>query len=272
MTTPAVSLSPGADVGTNIFHFLVPANGWGALVDTDEAKAYDKQGRENLRLWRVGIRQSPSKGIIKRLQCLTQRAESLWTFTQQRLAIAESEIRRDIQLWGSPQAKLASAITREQIETVLHNPNGAYQRLRRVMDAWCAMWSWPLTTDTEPPDWASWVEGLEAILGVPPKAGKFEKYGQTALSGDTGWQKLDVAEDTDLSLSQAMPIDRALNNFPWLAVAGQISKSQGFFIGSLILHQFLPVADLICKWAIHLGCDPTGMKIKLSPSSIHGYL
>ena len=32
-----------------------------------------------------------------------------------------------------------------EIETVLSDPNGAYQRLRRVMDAWCALWFWPLT-------------------------------------------------------------------------------------------------------------------------------
>ena len=129
-------------------------------------------------------------------------------------------------------------MTREQIEAVLHDENGAYRRLRRVMDAWCALWSWPLTTDIEPPDWDQWVGGLEAILGVPPKAGKFEKYGQTSLAGDLSWHELDVAEDTDRAFSQALPIEKALDGFPWLTVAQSIAEAQGFFHWEL---DFAPV-------------------------------
>ena len=40
------------------------------------------------------------------------------------------------------------AVTREEIEKALSKRNGAYQRLRRVMDAWAALWFWPLT-DTD---------------------------------------------------------------------------------------------------------------------------
>ena len=106
------------------------------------------------------------------------------------------------------------------------------------MDAWCALWSWPLTTDIEPPDWDQWVGGLEAILGVPPKAGKFEKYGQTSLAGDLNWEELDLAEDTDRTFAQALSIEKALDGFPWLTVAESISAAQGFFHWEL---DFAPV-------------------------------
>ena len=39
-------------------------------------------------------------------------------------------------------------MTREEIEAKLNDLNGAYQRLRRVMDAWNALWFWPLTDDS----------------------------------------------------------------------------------------------------------------------------
>ena len=55
-----------------------------------------------------------------------------------------------------------------------------------------------MTTDIEPPDWDQWVGGLEAILGVPPKAGKFEKYGQTSLANQL---------DEELSI----PVDRVVS-------------------------------------------------------------
>jgi hypothetical protein len=229
----------GNQIGAGLHHFLLPAEGWGAVIDTAEAKTYAPGKREELRLWRNGIRSSPSAAVGKRLAALAQRVETLWELTLRRLTIAESEIHRDINVWGlHSQERSGAAVTREQIEAVLHDENGAYQRLRRVMDAWSALWSWPLTTDIEPPDWDQWVGGLEAVLGVPPKAGKFEKHGQISFAADLGWQDLDVAEDNDRIVAQALPIDKALDGFPWLRVAADIAEVQGFFHWEL---DFAPV-------------------------------
>lgn len=238
LKTPARDVPLGEDIGAGIHHFLLPSGGWGAVIDTAEAKRYAPEKREELRLWRNEIRKSPSKEIVKRLAALAQRVETLWEFTLRRLSIAESEIRRDIHLWGSDPVEHTPAVTREQIERVLHDEEGAYRRLRRAMDAWCAIWSWPLTTDIEPPDWDRWVGGLEAILGVPPKAGKFEKYGQTSLAGDMNWQELDIAEDTERTFARALTIEKALDGFPWLTVAAGIADTQGFFHWEL---DFAPV-------------------------------
>ena len=229
----------GEEIGAGIHHFLLPSQGWGAVIDTPEAKAYAQGKREELRLWRTGIRGNASAAIKKRLAALAERVETLWEFTLRRLTIAESEIRRDIDIWGQQLVERSEvAVTREQIETVLHDENGAYRRLRRVMDAWCALWSWPLTTDVEPPDWDQWVGGLEAILGVPPKAGKFEKYGQTSLANQLDWDELDMAEENDRVFSQTQPIHKALESFPWLTVTHSIAQAQGFFHWEL---DFAPV-------------------------------
>ncbi|WP_043731174.1 DNA methyltransferase [Nocardia asiatica] len=218
----------GQEIGAGIHHFLLPAEGWGAVVDTAEAKTYAPEKREELRLWRNDIRKSPSKDMAKRLASLAQRVETLWEFTLRRLVIAEAEIRRDLHLWGREALEYKPVVEREQIEAVLHNENGAYRRLRRVMDAWCALWSWPLTTDVPAPDWDQWVGGLEALLGIAPKAGKFEKYGQTSISGDLSWFELDIAEDTDRTFAQVKAVDAAIAEFPWLAVAAGIANTQGF--------------------------------------------
>lgn len=239
LTTVPNDVPLSEETGAGIHHFLLPSHGWGAVIDTPEAKTYASEKREVLRLWRNQIRGNPSAAIKKRLAALAERVETLWRFTLRRLTIAESEIRRDIDVWGLESEKsTGAAVTREQIEKVLHDENGAYRRLRRAMDAWCALWSWPLTTDTEPPDWDQWVGGLEAILGVPPKAGKFEKYGQTSLAGDLSWEELDLAEDTDRTFAQALSIEKALNGFRWLTVAESISATQGFFHWEL---DFAPV-------------------------------
>lgn len=239
LSTAPSDVPLGEGIGLGIHHFLLPSQGWGAVIDTAEAKTYAPEKREELRLWRNGIRGNPSAPIKKRLAALAERVETLWQFTLRRLTIAESEIRRDIDLWGLEQsAQSRQAVTREQIEAVLHDENGPYRRLRRVMDAWCALWSWPLTTDIEPPDWDQWVGGLEAIIGVPPRAGKFEKYGQTSLAHQLDWDELDLAEDNDRVFSQSLPIQKALDGLPWLTVADSIAKVQGFFHWEL---DFAPV-------------------------------
>ena len=238
LSTPPKDVPLGEEIGDGVHHFLLPSQGWGAVIDTPEAKTYAPEKREELRQWRNGIRSNPSAAIKKRLAALAQRVETLWEFTLRRLTIAESEIRREITVWGLEQRDQTHAVTREQIEAVLHDENGAYRRLRRAMDAWCALWSWPLTTDIEPPDSDQWVGGLEALLGVPPKAGKYEKYGQTSLASDLSWTELDDAEDADRIFSQALPVDKVLDGFPWLRVDQSIADTQGFFHWEL---DFAPV-------------------------------
>ncbi|CBH47730.1 class I SAM-dependent DNA methyltransferase [Rhodococcus hoagii] len=238
LKTPAKDVPLGEVIGAGIHHFLLPSEGWGAVIDTAEAKTYAPEKREELRLWRTEIRKSPSKAIVKRLQALAQRVETLWEFTLRRLTIAESEIRRDIHLWGSEPVEHTPVVTREEIENVLNNPNGAYQRLRRVMDAWCAIWSWPLTTDVQPPDWEQWVGGLEAVVGVPVKETAAERRGQLSIGRDTSWQELGFAEGNDLLLSRAMTVGHASHQFPWLEVSQEIAEAQGFFHWEL---DFAPV-------------------------------
>lgn len=218
----------GEEIGAGIHHFLLPAEGWGAVVDTAEAKTYAPEKREELRLWRNEIRKPPSKDIAKRLVGLAVRVETLWELTLRRLTIAEFAIRRDLHLWGGEAIEPAPAVTREQIESVLYNEDGAYRRLRRAMDAWCALWSWPVTEEIDAPDWDQWVGGLEAVLGTPPKAGRFEKHGQLSIASDLSWHELDTAEDTDRAFARSLPITKAIDIFPWLQVAATISKAQGY--------------------------------------------
>ncbi len=218
----------GTEIGTGIHHFLLPAEGWGAIIDTAEAKTYAAERREELRLWRNDIRKSPTKAILKRLEALAQRVETLWDFTLRRLTIAESEIRRDLHLWGSDPADHVPAVSREQIEAVLRDENGPYQRLRRVMDAWCALWSWPVTGEIPAPDWDQWIGGLEALLGTPVKSTLQERRGQTSITSDMSWTELDAAEDNDRIFTGARPYSSAAAEFPWLTVASDIAQVQGF--------------------------------------------
>ncbi len=227
----------GSATSGKIHHFLLPADGWGSAVDAKEAKELAPDAHAALRAWRNAIRRKPTNAQLKRLTALSQRVETLWQFTLRRLEIAEAQVSRDITLWHDPRtmtADEATVVSRADIEAFLRDPDGAYQRLRRVMDAWCALWFWPLTdTITQgvtPPTLDEWIEGLEATLGRHSEA-KPRRGGEGAqtLGLPTTWTNLADAEAVDLGYAGAAPSDDIETLFPWMRVAGEVSKANGFF-------------------------------------------
>ncbi|MEV4817615.1 class I SAM-dependent DNA methyltransferase [Micromonospora sp. WMMA1976] len=136
------------DEGT-IHHFLLPADGWGAVAGEKEARELAPAETARLKAWRTAMKRVPStKGKssqVKRLQALARRVEFLWGLVQQRLAISEQEIRRDIRVWGADDLPpVTEAVPRDEILADLTAPGTPYWRLKTLMDVWCALWFWPL--------------------------------------------------------------------------------------------------------------------------------
>ncbi|MEV4665448.1 class I SAM-dependent DNA methyltransferase [Micromonospora echinofusca] len=136
------------DEGT-IHHFLLPADGWGAVAGEKEARELAPAETARLKAWRTAMKRTPSaKGKnsqVKRLQALARRVEFLWGLVQQRLAISEREIRRDIRVWGADDLPpVTEAVPRDEILADLTAPGTPYWRLKTLMDVWCALWFWPL--------------------------------------------------------------------------------------------------------------------------------
>ncbi|MEU8055236.1 class I SAM-dependent DNA methyltransferase [Microbispora bryophytorum] len=136
-----------------VHHFLLPAEGWGAVAQAKEAKELAPEQANRLKAWRKQIQKSVSDKKkqgqkftqLQRLQALSKRAEYLWDLVQQRLAISEREISRKIDVWGADWIEQpADAVSKEKVYGDLTAPGTPYWRLKKVMDAWCALWFWPL--------------------------------------------------------------------------------------------------------------------------------
>lgn len=133
-----------------VHHFLLPAEGWGAVAGAKEAKNLAPEQAKQLAAWRRKMRAKVSdKGRkttqLKRLQALSRRAEYLWELVIQRLTISEREISRAIDVWGADWIDQPEhAIPKEKVYADLTAPGTPYWRLKTVMDAWCAFWFWPL--------------------------------------------------------------------------------------------------------------------------------
>ncbi|MGC3954925.1 MAG: restriction endonuclease [Propionicimonas sp.] len=221
----------------NIHHFLLPAAGWGSAIGAKEAKELAPEALERLKQWRKAVLVKPTKKQVDTLVGLGRRVEALWQLTWRRLTIAEKEIRRSIDIWGADDLAAGGAVTREQIEKTLSDPNGAYRRLRRVMDAWAAMWFWPLTEDTPPPSLTEWIETLQKLLGTVGTTARTSPA-QLTLGAASSWDELDDAEHNDLAFALAVDVRKVIAEHPWLAAAQRVVDQQGFFHWEL---DFAPV-------------------------------
>ncbi|MFD6986563.1 class I SAM-dependent DNA methyltransferase, partial [Streptomyces sp. NPDC059956] len=81
------------------------------------------------------------------LQGLARRAEYLWQLVVRRLEISERDISRKIDVWGADPEWLhqpIEAVQREDVLADLEAVDTPYWRLKTLMDAWCALWFWPV--------------------------------------------------------------------------------------------------------------------------------
>lgn len=157
----------------HVHHFLLPAEGWGAVAGEKEARELAPQDTKRLNDWRKGIRKPPSPkkspghkaSQVQRLQDLAGRAEYLWSLVIDRLRISEREISRTIDVWGADDLPVAQeAKPRDEILADLTSPGTPFWRLKTVMDAWCALWFWPV-------DKAALLDGSDPIYATEPAPG-----------------------------------------------------------------------------------------------------
>ncbi|MFE9433046.1 Eco57I restriction-modification methylase domain-containing protein [Streptomyces sp. NPDC006640] len=230
--------------GKEIHHFLPSAKGWGAVADAKQAKELAKDERDTLAKWRTAVTATPSATQGKRLMALATRVERLWELSRRRLIVSEREVRRRIDVWEvdpeQPLEKASGDVTREQIESALNEPGSPRGRLKLVMDAWCALWFWPVGQPDTPtlPNMEEWLSFCEAVLGIPvAKAKAGGKRGGAAglddelgLFADTGkFEQLATDDEFDRVMSQCADLPSVMLRFPWLSEVDAISRREGFF-------------------------------------------
>ncbi|MFJ3793624.1 hypothetical protein [Kitasatospora sp. NPDC090091] len=147
-----------------VHQFLLPSPGWAAVAGSKEAKELAQEGVEQLAAWKKGILQRPKRGKVgkarkepgsqfTRLRDAARRAEFLWSLVVKRMELSERAIARRIDVWGADPADPEyaflrhpdQAVTKEQVlEDLFNAVDTPYWRLKKIMDAWCALWFWPV--------------------------------------------------------------------------------------------------------------------------------
>ncbi|HEX5566363.1 MAG TPA: DNA methyltransferase, partial [Streptomyces sp.] len=230
-----------------VHHFLLPALGWGAVADESEARKLAGEQTKALAKWRRGVQKAPKgpkpfqekdgepadkrgkryerwaraaeKTELRRLQRVARRAEFLWSLVAKRLELSERKISRRIDVWGADWLVHAAESTDRQKVlddlTVLGTP---YWRLKTVMDAWCALWFWPLDKVAE-------LDGTARQYELGDPVVRSEDV-PALLAGETPAASADTVPDTADTTGEAAPDGPAPGDLAWQA-AGLFDDPDG---------------------------------------------
>ncbi len=272
-----VPFSAGAVPADHVHHFLLPAEGWGAVAGEKEARELSPEDTKRLNDWRKGIRKPPSprKALghkasqVQRLQDLADRAEYLWSLVIDRLSISEREISRTIDVWGAEDLPVAQeAKPRDEILADLTSPGTPFWRLKTVMDTWCALWFWPADKvgllDGSAPDYAT-DPGSEPVIAAPaPEPEPFfpPTYVKASLFDDGPEQLTLAATSRKPSPAKKPRVVRPvvpLKDFEdWLEFAESVLGREDIPEDSLVANfkHLSDLADYEDQLQIYMGMDP----------------
>ena len=163
-------IPPRRPKGT-IYHFLLPAVGMAAFDKDKVIKELALESVRRIKEWRVEFCKPFNRKDAERLEQISDAVDRLFAQVVRERVLATQETSDRIPVWGEPQpsergASQADLLVRDQEEVAasLEHQSSAYRRLKIAMDAWCALWFWPIEEANLLPDRATWLAQLELIL------------------------------------------------------------------------------------------------------------
>jgi hypothetical protein len=237
--TPCL-LKPGEPRKTNeIYHFLV--------FDPDMAPAHrDSLMRqfwplpcETVKLWqKTQVKTKWSRQEIKLAMTICDLVDLHWQrYTQERKAALEKTA-CTASVWPTPTdspealASGPSLADQEKIRQDLESNSGSFQRLKLLMDTWCALWFWPLDRSDELPQRESFLAAASLLLGDTPPVRELRPF----LSAQLGFD-IDVLVN---AAGETVPDTQALSDaVSWFGLTRTLSDVQHFHHWELVFPEVL---------------------------------
>ncbi len=258
--------TPRAD--KQVFHFLLPDAGMASYSDKT-VKARYPAAFKALDTWRKAFTASLSPNEITDLQRISAKVEALWQAYRQQLNAERRQTADSYPVWPNPSTAQvhASLSSKDATLSGRQQESSAYQKLRWVMDYWCALWFWPIDQAAELPDRADWLFEIETLLdGVVQTSA--EAQPEPAANGqlDLG---LDPAAGEQMSLfsgSGVLQRNKLFAVLPRLQLVDEITRAQRFF------HWDLEFSDLFAErggFDLMLG-NPPWLKVEWQEAGVLG--
>jgi hypothetical protein len=193
----------------SVYHFLAPDNGMCAYGDAVVKKMCPKE-MKRISEWRSGFREAFDSGDAETLERLSNAVDRLWTRHVEQLRALRAQTAHEFAVWGQPaRENHGGRLTTREREALFSKalrpekgPSSSYQRLKFVMDYWCALWFWPIErVDLLPSrhefllEVGSALEGtMRAAEAIRPAQGEFFGPEQRSLTVGDEYGMVDLNE------------------------------------------------------------------------------
>lgn len=240
----------------HVWQFLLPAKDM-ANFDKDKSIApFAKHAQDRIKAWRKdGFFKKLEPHEVKLVQKLSRVAEALFEQVAEDLAKTRAAANDEITLWPNkviPGNKGLDFHAKEQLNAHLIGADHAtntlpYKRLKTAMDAWCALWLWPLDKTDLLPSRAEFLQGMAMILegGFTPDgslaAPSMDEFADPApdfldmMEPDAPARDLfKAAAKRQDGLFRETNVEALIETFDWLGVAVEVAEHERFVHFDLI--------------------------------------
>jgi hypothetical protein len=159
----------------SVYHFLVPDAGMVAFDGDKVVSALEPAAMKAIKEWKKAFTQPLDAMDVRRLLLISSRVDTLFERHQAQRESVLAQTRQVLRLWGQPAPDAAGgsvdglpptpkdAQSCEEYARQLSDPSAPGQRLRALMDYWCALFFWPISEVARLPSREQWLRDMEAI-------------------------------------------------------------------------------------------------------------
>lgn len=238
-----------------VFQWLLPAKDMAAFEKDKSIKAFAGEHQERIKKWRAGGFFKPLEAheisLVKRLSTA---ADVLFNIVADELARTRDAANDEITIWPEQLKAGVKDIDYHKKELLKQRLMGEdhahntlpFKRLKTAMDAWCALWLWPIEQADKLPTRQEFLEGMRVLL-----EGGFSADGSFSLGEmddfavpqddlfDSGQEVRDTTAKYNTSLFQETNVEALIDEYDWLGVASNVAEQARF------VHYDLLFADIL---------------------------
>ena len=236
-----------------VYQWLLPAGDMAAFEKDKTIKEFAGDHQTRIKAWRAGGFFKPLEeheiNLVKRL---TNVADELFEIVAAEIARTRDAANDEIILWPDTTMAGATGVGYQKKEVLKQRLLGEdhaqntlpFKRLKTAMDAWCALWLWPIEQANKLPSRQEFLEGMRILLeggfsvDGSLSAGAEDDYG--IVMGDLfDLQVAEPAANYNVGLFQETNVEAFIEEYDWLQVATEVASEARF------VHYDLIFADIL---------------------------
>jgi len=250
-----------------IFHFLLPDSGMVNYNDKTVKQRYPDDFKA-LDSWRKEFTKSFEAHEIADVQRISGKVEALWNTFRQQLKAERQKTADNYPVWPAENtAQVRSSLcSKDETFSGRLEDNSTYQKLRWVMDYWCALWFWPIDKANELPDRGMWLMEMETLIDGIVVTERVTEVAEQATGNLFADEDIVREESSLFSGAGRLKTEVLFRHLPRLAIVDALKKQHRFF------HWDLEFCDLFAErggFDLMLG-NPPWLKVEWQEAGVLG--